>query len=188
VFHISYRINKEKMSEFNKGYIHIYTGDGKGKTTAAIGLAVRAAGSGVSSKIIQFLKGRHSGERESLKALNEFITIENFGCEKFIKDDFNSDEHKKIAQKGFSRVKDVIASGFSGVLVLDEIITAVNLKLIEESELVMLMETKPENIELVLTGRNANQNIIEKADLVTEMKCIKHYYNAGVKSRKGIEE
>jgi cob(I)alamin adenosyltransferase len=176
------------MSSIEKGYIHIYTGDGKGKTTAAIGLAVRAAGSGIPSIIIQFMKGQHSGERESLQKLNDLIKIENFGSEKFITSDVNLVEHKKIAENGFSKVMDIIASGFSGVLVLDEIINAVNFKLIEESELIKLMETKPDNIELVLTGRDVNENIISKADLVTEMKCIKHYYNEGIKARTGIED
>ena len=176
------------MSSLPKGYIQIYTGDGKGKTTAAVGLAVRAAGSGISGIIIQFLKGQHSGERESILMLNDIIKIENFGSEKFITSDLDLVEHKKIAQKGFSRVMEIIASGFSGVLILDEIITAVNFKLIEETELIRLMETKPENIELVLTGRDANDNIISKADLVTEMKCIKHYYDEGVIARKGIED
>jgi cob(I)alamin adenosyltransferase len=176
------------MSSFTKGYIQIYTGDGKGKTTAAVGLAVRAAGSGISGIIIQFLKGQHSGERESILMLNDLIKIENFGSEKFITSDLDLVEHKKIAQKGFSRVMEIIESGFSGVLILDEIVTAVNFKLIEEIELIRLMENKPENIELVLTGRDANDNIISKADLVTEMKCIKHYYDEGVIARKGIED
>ena len=123
-----------------------------------------------------------------MQKLNDLIKIENFGSEKFISADLDLIEHRKIALKGFSRVMEIIASGFSGVLILDEIITAVNFKLIEESELIRLMETKPDNIELVLTGRDANKNIISKADLVTEMKCIKHYYNEGVKSRKGIED
>ncbi len=176
------------MSNLTKGYIQIYTGDGKGKTTAAVGLAVRAAGSGISGIIIQFLKGQHSGERESILMLNDLVKIENFGSEKFITSDLDLVEHKKIAQKGFSRVMEIIASGFSGVLILDEVITAVNLKLIDERELIRLMETKPENIELVFTGRDANDEIISKADLVTEMKCIKHYYDEGVIARKGIED
>jgi cob(I)alamin adenosyltransferase len=176
------------MNKLSKGFIQIYTGNGKGKTTAAMGLAVRAAGSGIPSIIIQFLKGKHSSERESLVRLNDFIKVENYGSEKFITSDIDLVEHKAIARRGFSRVNEIISSGFNGVLILDEIITAVNFKLIGEDELIELMCNKPESMELVLTGRDVSQNIIAKADLVTEMKCVKHYFDAGIKARKGIED
>jgi cob(I)alamin adenosyltransferase len=172
--------------EKRKGYIQVYTGDGKGKTTAALGLALRAVGAGMKVFIAQFVKGCDYSELESIKKLSEYITIKQYGREKFIYDVENEDIER--ARKGLNEVKEIIRNGEYDIVILDEANIAVNLKLFSPQELIEIISSKPEHMEIVITGRYADPLIIEKADLVTEMVEIKHYYKNGVKARNGIEK
>jgi cob(I)alamin adenosyltransferase len=172
-----------------KGYTHIYTGAGKGKTSAALGLAFRAAGSGLASIIIQFMKGLPSGELEAAARMGGLITVERYGSTRFCRpDDGSFEEHRGFARRGYERAADVIAGGGYRVVILDEIITAMTFRLIPEEDIISLIMDKPEGLELILTGRGATESLISRADLVTEMREIKHYYRDGVPPRKGIED
>ncbi len=170
-----------------RGYVQVYTGDGKGKTTAALGIALRAAGAKFYVYIAQFIKKGDYSEIKALKNLSEYITIEQFGLGRFVKGK-PKEEDIKIARQGFEKIKEIIKSEKHNVVILDELNVAVNLKLLSISEVIDLIDTKPNNIELVITGRSAHQEILKRADLVTEMRKIKHYYDAGVQARYGIEK
>lgn len=169
----------------DKGYIHLYTGNGKGKTTAAIGLAIRAAGAGKKVYIAQFVKGMHYSELDALVRFSE-IELKQFGLDCFI---VNKPEPQDIeaAQRGFSEASKAIFSGNFDLVILDEICIALYYQLIEMEKLLEVLKNKPETLEIVLTGRYAPSELVELADLVTEMKEIKHYYNNSVQARKGIE-
>ena len=170
-----------------KGYVQVYTGDGKGKTTAALGLSLRAAGAGLRVLIAQFIKRGDYSEIKSLKRYADLITVAQFGKGRLIVGSAPL-ECIELAHEGLECVKACIASGDYDVVVLEEANVAVTKGLISVQELLDLIETKPENVELVITGRNAAQQIIEKADLVTEMKAVKHYFHEGIKARVGIEK
>ena len=169
-----------------KGYVHIYTGDGKGKTTAAIGLAIRAAGAGVKVFFGQFLKSGHYSEHEALKRFSDMIEIRQYGRECFIKNKPQK-EDVEAARRGLSEVKDIINSGKYDLVILDEANIAVYYGLIEVDQLIEILRQRPSHVEVVITGRNADPKLIEEADLVTEMREIKHYYRKGVLARIGIE-
>lgn len=170
-----------------KGYVQVYTGDGKGKTTAAMGLALRAAGAGLKVFIGQFVKGMHYAELESLKRFSDLINIKQFGRNCFIRND-PTEEDRKRAQEGLQEIRKIINSGEYQVVILDEINIALYYKLFPLEEVLELIQNKPQDIELILTGRRADPKIIELADLVTEMREIKHYYQKGVQARDGIEK
>ncbi len=171
-----------------KGYIQLYTGDGKGKTTAALGLALRAAGAGLKTMVIQFMKGQHYSELDAVKKLNGLISIEQYGSKKFCKPDGeNFDEHYNFTRKGLARAHEAIADDEFSIVIFDEIVTSLIFKLITIDEIRDIISKKPANKELILTGRRAPQELIELCDLVTEMKEIKHYYTQGVDARVGIE-
>jgi len=170
-----------------KGLIQVYTGPGKGKTTAALGLALRAAGHGLKVHIVQFMKGwPHYGELVSVERLPN-ITIRQFGRPQFVDKESPDPEDFRLAREALAHARQVILSGECDVLILDEINVALNLGLIELSDVLSLLEEKPERVELVLTGRNAPLEIVRRADLVTEMLDIKHPYYEGIKGRQGIE-
>jgi len=169
-----------------KGYIQVYTGNGKGKTTAALGLALRAAGAGLKVYFAQFIKGMDYSELHSIKKLSKNITLKQYGRECFIYKE-PDEEDIKAARNGFEEVTKIVLEGKHEIVVLDEINIAIYYKLISVEEVLELIDNKPENVELVLTGRNVDKKIIERADLVTEMKEIKHYYQNGIRARKGIE-
>ncbi|MBN2159056.1 MAG: cob(I)yrinic acid a,c-diamide adenosyltransferase [Spirochaetes bacterium] len=172
-----------------KGYIHIYTGNGKGKTSAALGLAFRASGSGLKSVIIQFMKGLPTGELEAASKTGCLISIERYGSRRFCRpDDDSFEEHRRYTLEGYERAREVIAGTLFDIVILDEIITAARFGLISDDDIISLIENKPDSTELVLTGRSASEKLIGHADLVTEMKEIKHYYQQGVMPRKGIED
>ncbi len=176
------------MKSIDKGYVHIYTGNGKGKTSAALGLALRAAGRGLKTCIVQFMKGQHYGELDAVKKMNGLITIEQFGHPAFCQITETPDPADvERARSALSRVHDLMGSRAGDIIVADEIITAVLFKLINEQDVLEVMRKKPEGIELVLTGRGATQVMMNAADLVTEMLEIKHYYAQGIKAREGIE-
>jgi len=180
--------SKEKSDEF-KGLVEVYTGDGKGKTTAALGLAFRAAGHGFRSYIGQFLKGQSSGELQAARKLQPLVTIEQFGRKKFIKVTENFEEEDyRLAAEGLKKCLKAMLGGEYQIVILDEINVALNLGLIKEEEIQKFLDQKPEGVEIVLTGRYAPQSVIDRADLVTEMVCRKHYYDKGVRARKGIEK
>jgi cob(I)alamin adenosyltransferase len=170
-----------------KGYVQLYYGDGKGKTTAAIGLAIRAAGCGLKVFIAQFIKGLDYSEIKCLKKLSENITIRQYGRGCFIRKE-PAGEDIEAAKKGLVELKDIIVSGSYDVIILDEIAVAQYFNLISLDDVLDLIKMKPEKVELVLTGRKAAKEIIDMADLVTEMKEIKHYYTKNVQARKGIEK
>jgi cob(I)alamin adenosyltransferase len=171
-----------------KGMIQIYTGNGKGKTTAALGLVFRASGAGMRCIIIQFMKGQKTGEQKTAEYLHDFVTIEQYGSKEFYRP-ATSDyiEHRGFAKKGYDRALKCITSGEFDLVILDEIIGAFNNGLISYDEILALLNAKQEDVELVLTGRDAPSDLFERCDLVTEMKEIKHYHADGVGAREGIE-
>ncbi|HSA96432.1 MAG TPA: cob(I)yrinic acid a,c-diamide adenosyltransferase [Acidobacteriota bacterium] len=171
------------------GYVEVYTGDGKGKTTAALGLALRAAGRGFRTYIAQFLKAQPTGEIEAAKRLAPLVRIEQFGRPGFITVTAGpGDEDLERARTGLARALEAMLSGDYEIIVLDEINTAVHFEILSEKDVLDFLEKRPAAVELVLTGRYAPASFIEKADLVTEMKAVKHYFDRGVKAREGIEK
>jgi cob(I)alamin adenosyltransferase len=173
-------------SKMEQGFVQIYTGDGKGKTTAALGLSLRAAGRGLKVFIAQFAKGIFYGELDALKRFAPQITLKQYGRKSFIHDE-PTGEDVRLAREGWKEIQAVLTSGEFDLLILDEIGIALHYQLISLEEVTELIRDKPEAVELVLTGRKIPETLYEQADLVTEMREIKHYYNAGVQARKGIE-
>jgi len=175
------------MTEKRKGLVQVYTGDGKGKTTAALGLALRAAGQGLKVYIIQFMKGwPFYGELEAVKHIPN-LTLRQFGRPDFV-DKANPDPTDiRLAQEALDHARQVVMAGEHDVVVLDEINVALDFGLIPLADVLELIADRPPHVELVLTGRYAPREIIARADLVTEMLQIKHPYTQGVEARKGIE-
>jgi len=169
-----------------KGYVHVYTGDGKGKTSAAMGLAMRAFGAGLDIFMAQFVKGMKYSEQETFRVLSDHLTVKQYGTGCFIRSK-PTEEDEKAAQRGLDEVRQVMHSGHYQVIILDEANIATFYNLFSVDELLDLINEKPDDVELVITGRRADSRIIEAADLVTEMKEIKHYYQKGVAARVGIE-
>ncbi len=171
------------------GYIQVYTGNGKGKTTAALGLALRAAGHGLRTYFGQFLKGQDYGEIFAIRKLSPLITIEQFGRKGFIHVTENPDEEDiRRAQKGLRKCYKMMKSRKYQIIVLDEVNVAVHFNLFSEKEIHDFLDAKPEDVEVVLTGRYAPESFIRRADMVTEMEEIKHYYQKGIQARTGIEK
>jgi cob(I)alamin adenosyltransferase len=171
------------------GCIQIYTGNGKGKTTAALGLALRAAGHGMKTYIGQFLKGQPAGEVEALKRLALLVRIEQFGRREFVQiSESQDDKDIERARVGLRKCLEAMLSGEFQIIVLDEVNTAVHFKILGEQEVLDILAQKPAGVEAVLTGRYAPLSFLEMADLVTEMKDVKHYYDRGVRARIGIEK
>lgn len=171
------------------GFIQVYTGNGKGKTTAALGLALRAAGRGFKTFVAQFLKGQPTGEIEAAKKLFPLVRIEQFGREGFITvKDGPGDEDASRAKAGLERALEAMLSGDFRIIVLDEVNTAVHFKILPEKDVLDFLDKRPPGVEVVLTGRYAPDSFIARADLVTEMTAVKHYFERGVKAREGIEK
>ncbi len=171
----------------NKGLIHIYYGDGKGKTTAAVGLAARCAGAGGRVMFFQFLKGNSSSERNVLRTLKNINLIDGIDGMKFVWK--MTAKEKDDAAKRYKKIfKDIVdGAGKYDMIVLDEVIPALNYDFISERELAEFLKTKPERTEIVLTGRELPDALAALADYVTEMKKIKHPFDNGVRARLGIE-
>ena len=169
-----------------KGYIHIYTGPGKGKTTAALGLGLRAAGAGLKVHMIQFMKGRRYSELDTIENIPNF-TFSQHGRDEFVKKEKPEQIDIDLAQEGLSHAKDIIEKGKYDMVILDEMNVAVDFNLIKLDDAIKLIEGKPEKLELILTGRYAHPELVKMADLVTEMLEIKHPYQTGVQARKGVD-
>jgi cob(I)alamin adenosyltransferase len=170
-----------------KGYIQVYTGNGKGKTTAALGLSLRAAGAGLKVFIAQFIKKRRCSEHDIIQErFSDLITVEQFGKGLILKRTTTQSD-MKAAQKGLAEIRNAIESNEYDIVILDEVNVAVHYNLIDLDDLLDIMQKKPEGVELVITGRYADDKVIESADLVTDMREIKHYKKKGIKARRGIE-
>ncbi len=174
------------------GMVQVYTGDGKGKTTAALGLALRAIGHGMRVHVVQFLKnpemmGDRYGEIKASKDMLPGLVIHSFGLPRWVKKDDITPEDREEARKAMNLAHDLVKDPKINVIILDEIFLALHFGLVSLEELLDFIDKRPAEKELVLTGRNAPPEIIEKADLVTEMRQIKHYYEKGASARKGIE-
>ena len=170
-----------------RGCVQVYTGNGKGKTTAALGLALRAVGRGMRVCFFQFIKGGGPyGEHLAAERLAPFMTIIQTGRPGWVNTK-DITEDRRLAQEALCRAGDILTSGEFDIVICDEINGAVGFGLIDVEQVLELISRRPHAVELVLTGRNAHERVIEAADLVTEMRDIKHYYNAGVPARTGIE-
>jgi cob(I)alamin adenosyltransferase len=173
----------------SQGMIQVYTGNGKGKTTAALGLACRAVGYGLKVFIIQFMKGNiEYGELETAKKLAPYLTIRQMGRECFVRRENPDSVDIQFSQEAMALSREVIRGGDYDIVILDEINVAVEWGLVKKEEVMMLMHERPSHVELILTGRYAVPEIIERADLVPEMVEIKHYYQQGIQSRLGIDK
>lgn len=174
-----------------EAYVQVYTGNGKGKTSAAIGLTIRALGAGLSVFFGQFIKGMRYSEIEVLETLSSVLgknrlVIKQFGRGCFIIRD-PEQEDIDAAKEGLMEAKRAMLSKSFDLLILDELNVAIKTGLLSEAEVIDLIDSRPSTVELVITGRYATDAVIEKADLVTEMKPVRHYYDKGVEARNGIE-
>jgi len=169
-----------------QGYVQIYTGDGKGKTSAALGVCLRAVGAGMKVYIAQFLKGSDTSELRAIKKQFKTVEMHQFGSGKFIRGKPSTADMLNCAN-GFLKLTDAVISGRYDVVIADELCVAVDLEMISTQNVLDLIEVKPKSVELIITGRNADPKLIERADLVTVMKKKKHYFDKGVHARRGIE-
>ncbi|MFQ5905872.1 MAG: cob(I)yrinic acid a,c-diamide adenosyltransferase [bacterium] len=167
------------------GTVQLYTGDGKGKTTAALGCALRAIGHGAKVFMVQFMKGdTNYGE---LKAKVPRLKIVQSGLPTFVNRDSPSQKDRALARKGLELAKDAISSGRYDMVILDEVNVAVDYGLVPVDELVRIIRMRPDSVEVILTGRYAHEKLIDLADMVSEIKEIKHHYRKGIQAREGIE-
>jgi cob(I)alamin adenosyltransferase len=170
-----------------KGYVQVYTGDGKGKTTAAIGLAVRSIGAGLTVFIGQFVKGMEYSELKALERFAPQLLVRQYGRKSFVHNK-PTEEDFRLAREGYEDIRRAINSQQYDVVILDEANIAVYFSLLTVDDLLALIDGKPDAVELVFTGRKADPRLLERADLVTEMKEVKHYYQKGIVARDGIEK
>jgi cob(I)alamin adenosyltransferase len=169
------------------GLVQVYTGDGKGKTTAALGLALRAAGHGMNVYMIQFMKGDiHYGELKAQENIPN-LKIVQFGKPTFVNKADPAIEDIELAQLGLDHAKVIIEEGEYDIVILDELNVAIDFKLVEIEDVINIISSKPRHLEIIITGRNAKKEIIDLADLVTNMRKIKHYFDSGVGARRGFE-
>jgi cob(I)alamin adenosyltransferase len=174
------------VSPLERGYVQLYTGDGKGKTTASLGLVLRALGQGLRPAVLQFMKADPNwGEIVTLKRLG--VPVQQCGLDHWVFAGKISDEDRAAAAEGFARARALVESGDYDVVVLDELVTAVFFELVPVQSVLELIREKPEQVELVVTGRRAPDELIAAVDLATEMRPLKHYFDAGVQARPGIE-
>lgn len=173
----------------NKGLVHVYTGEGKGKTTAALGVAVRAIGWGLKVCVIQFIKGYADiGEVLFAKRFPDNMTIKQFTTDSARSiDEEKVSQRKRVSQEAMTYAEQAVQNGDYDLIILDEINNAAHFNLIETARILRMIENKPERLELILTGRDAPKEITDAADYVTEMRKIKHPYERGIQARKGID-
>jgi len=175
------------LTKDSKGLVQIFTGDGKGKTSAALGVVIRALGQGLRVCIVSFMKGDYPyGERRILSELPN-VTMVSFGSLEFVDPTNVKPEEIEQARQALAAAREAILSGSYDLVVLDEVNVAVAWKLVELDEVIRLISDKPQNVELILTGRYADTKLVQMADLVTEMLKIKHPHDKGIMSRKGID-
>lgn len=181
--------NKEERTNANnhKGLVIVITGDGKGKTTSAFGQVLRAVGQGYRVLVVQFMKGRKYGEYKAAKEYLPNVTVRLVGLDSFVMRDNPAAIDIEMAQKGFTLVKKAVKSGKYDMIIMDEMNVALDFKLVDLKEVIEMIENRPAGIDLILTGRNAPEEIKNIADTVSEVKEIKHHYAAGIKNRAGIE-
>jgi cob(I)alamin adenosyltransferase len=178
------------VMKLEKGLIQVYTGNGKGKTTAALGQGLRACGRGLKVCMVQFLKSGDTGELHSVEKLHPLFEIFRFERERGFFWTLSAEEKQDLKEDidaGFKFIKRVVSGEECDVLIIDELLGVLSNKLLESTEVMELLNTKPDTMEIIITGRNVPDEILEIADLVTEMKEIKHYFNKGVPAREGIE-
>lgn len=176
--------------KLEQGLVQVYTGDGKGKTTAAIGQGIRAYGNGLKVYMIQFLKGGKTGELSTVEKLGDKFKIFRFEKPKDFTWNLNKEELEQLREEirtGYNFILDVIKENKCDLLIIDEVMAVLSNNFLSVEEVLYIIDNKPKNMEIILTGRNAPKEIIEKSNLVTEMKCVKHYFNEGIPSREGIE-
>jgi cob(I)alamin adenosyltransferase len=171
----------------NRGYIQVYTGNGKGKTTASFGLALRAAGAGMKVFMGQFIKAEQCSEHKAMERFADLVTVKLLGMGLCITKS-PGEADVAAAREGLRVAEEALLSGQYGLVILDEINVAAHLGLVEVEDVLRLMKEKPPATELVLTGRYADERVIAGADLVTEMCAVKHYFEKGVQARRGIEK
>jgi len=169
-----------------RGYVQVYTGDGKGKTTAALGLAIRAVGAGLRVFIAQFVKGMEYSELKALRKFSDSIVVRQYARDCFLYRE-PEETDREFAREGLQEVQEVVAGGQYDLVILDEANIATYFNLFSVEDLLELIRRKADKVEIVITGRRADARLIEAADLVTEMKEVKHYYRKGVQARDGIE-
>jgi cob(I)alamin adenosyltransferase len=178
------------MGKLENGYVQVYTGNGKGKTTAAIGQGFRAAGNELNVYMVQFLKTSDTGELKSVKKLDSYFKIFRFEKPRGFSWTLNDQEKAELKteiQEAYKFCYAALLKKQCDVLIMDEIMAALSNNLVSVKQVLELINIKPKNVELILTGRNVPEEIAEKADLVTEMKEVKHYFSKGVAAREGIE-
>lgn len=177
------------MNEQQKGYIHLYYGDGKGKTTAAMGLALRAAGSGMRVAVAQFLKDGASCECTAIEKIPGIMLLSGKAapCFAFAMTDEQKQATTVLHNSHLVRLKELASEGAVDLLILDEVVDAFCLGLLDKEALLALLDNSPSNLELVLTGHSAPEELANRADYVTEMRMHRHPYQSGVKARRGIE-
>ncbi len=174
------------MSPLPRGFVQVYTGDGKGKTTAALGLVLRALGHGLRPVVVQFMKADPSwGEIVMLRRLG--VEVVQAGLDHWVRKGEVTAEDLAAAAAGFARARELVMGGQYDVVVLDELVTALYFELVTLDDVLGLVRDKPVEVELVITGRHAPAELVEAADLATEMKLLRHYFDAGVHAREGIE-
>ncbi len=172
----------------DKGYIQVYTGNGKGKTTTAIGQAIRALGGGLKVYFVQFMKNFQYSELSLLENIHPNFTIKRYGTDDFVFKKTPPDEKLIVEMRdGLKKTEQIMLSESYDIIILDEILVSIYFKIFKTQEVISFLQKKPEKIEIILTGRYCPNEIIKLADLVTDMKEVKHYYQKGVSSRPGIE-
>ncbi len=186
------RAKRKAAKELRRGLVLVFTGTGKGKSTAAFGLALRAAGNHLPVRVIQFIKGSwKTGEREAIKAHLPEIEVDvggkGFTIERLRDPKIAMSEHHLAARAALEMAREAVNSGRYKMVILDEILYSVKNSLITENEVLDLIKSRPEDLHLILTGRSATPAVIEAADLVTEMREVKHHYKAGIPAQRGIE-
>lgn len=171
-----------------RGCLQVYTGNGKGKTTASLGLTLRSVGHGHKVFIIQFMKGSDNyGELEAARKYLPGVTIEQYGLETFVSRENPSPEDRELAQKGIARAREIVAGGEYNLVILDELNVALDYSLVRLDQVMEIINSRPPHVELVMTGRYAHEKVIEAADLVTEVTLVKHPFYKGIEAREGIE-